>query len=107
MSVKPGMHRNSYASRRPAARRPGKAAFSGPMGLAIGLCIGLVIAAGVWRYKSRPALEEVAKVKNPAPLSAREEATDPPPPGSEYTFYDKLKNFEVVIPEKEQASGAI
>jgi cell division protein FtsN len=92
--------------RRGAARRPrGGAAFSGWTGLAIGLGLGLTVAAGVWHYKSRPPVEAAAaKGRKPAPQSARDEAPDKEPPGSgtEYTFYDRLKNFEVVIPEKEK-----
>lgn len=93
--------------RKGAARRPraASAGFSGWTGLAVGLALGLAVAAGVWHYKSRPPVEPVAvKEKKPAPRSASDEAQDGGTPGSstEYTFYDKLKNFEVVIPEKEK-----
>jgi cell division protein FtsN len=79
--------------------------FSGWSGLALGLAIGLGVAAAVWHYKSKPPAEPVVtKTKKPAPQSARDEAPDKEAPGtgSDYTFYDRLKNFEVVIPEKEK-----
>ena len=90
--------------RKGTARRPrGGARFSGWTGLAIGLGAGLVVAAGVWQYKSRPPAEPVA-ARPKKPMSARDEAIDKEAAGSgtEFTFYDKLKNFEVVIPEKEK-----
>ena len=103
MNSRSGLRRPGYPPRRGAPRRNAAPAFSGLTGLGIGLALGLLVAAGVWKYKSRPPAEVVAKQKNPAPLSAREEPLDKEPPaGSEYTFYDKLKNFEVVIPEKEK-----
>jgi cell division protein FtsN len=84
--------------------RGASAGFSGWTGVAIGLAVGLAVAAGVWHYKSKPPAEPVAaKAKKPAPMSARDEAPDKEPgSGSDYTFYDRLKNFEVVIPEKEK-----
>jgi cell division protein FtsN len=92
--------------RRGAPRRARSAGgFSGWTGLAVGLALGLLVAAGVWRYKSRPPAEPVAaKAKRPAPMSARDEGAEQPPAGNstEYTFYDRLKNFEVVIPEKDK-----
>jgi cell division protein FtsN len=87
----------------PARRRGG--GMSGTTGLLIGLGIGLAVAAGVWQFKSRPAPAPAAEEpKKQAPMSAREEAADAPPPpnATDYTFYDRLKNFEVVIPEKEK-----
>lgn len=85
--------------------RGGGGGFSGWTGLAIGLALGLAVAAGVWRLKARPPADAVvAPAKKPAPQSARDEAPDQERPGtgSDYTFYDRLKNFEVVIPEKEK-----
>ena len=78
---------------------------SGMTGLGIGLAIGLAVAAGVWRYMSAaPAEPVVAKSKKAAPQSARDEAADKDAPGtgSDYTFYERLPKFEVVIPEKEK-----
>ena len=78
MSVRPGARNHAYAQRRAPKRRSAGPGFSGWTGLLIGLVIGLAIAAGVWRVKSRPPAEPVAKTKNAAPLSAREEATPEP-----------------------------
>jgi cell division protein FtsN len=87
-------------------RRRGGEGMSGTTGLIVGLAVGLAVAAGVWQFKSRPAPEPLAaEQEKPAPMSAQEEAAeqdDPPPATSDYTFYDRLKNFEVVIPEKEK-----
>ena len=83
--------------------RGSSASFSGWTGLAIGLGIGLVGIAGVWRYKSRPVTEPAPVVdKKRAPRSVSDEAPDKEPAGVGYTFYDKFKNFEVVIPEKDR-----
>jgi cell division protein FtsN len=92
--------------RQGAARRgrPGPG-FSGWTGLALGLAAGLIVAALVWQLKSRPPAEApVARAAKPAPQSARDEAQGPGPParGTEYTFYDRLKNYELVIPEKDK-----
>jgi cell division protein FtsN len=86
----------------PPRRRGGD--FSGTTGLVVGLGIGLAVAAGVWKMKSHPPAEPAPVAqKKPAPMSAREEADKEPPPNAvDYTFYDKLKNFEVVIPEKDK-----
>lgn len=91
--------------RKGAARRgrSSSASFSGWTGLALGLGLGLAGMAGVWHFKSRTNSEPPPVVeKKPAPRSASDEAPDKEPPGSGYTFYDKFKNFEVVIPEKER-----
>ncbi|MCZ8131195.1 MAG: SPOR domain-containing protein [Steroidobacteraceae bacterium] len=93
--------------KKPAPRRRGGGGLSGGAGLAIGLAIGLAVAAGAWFYRpdpppAAPVAQEAAK---PAPLSAQEDAPEQGANGSavDYTFYDKLKNFEVVIPENEDA----
>ena len=100
MSARPGSRNNAYSQRRPPKRRSSGPGFSGWTGVALGLAAGLAVAAAVWHFKSRPATEPVVKSKSHAPLSAREESTEEPAPSSDYTFYDKLKNFEVVIPER-------
>ncbi len=90
------------AQRRPRTKSNG---FSGLTGLGIGLGIGLAAAVAVWHYKSRPPVETVpAATRKPAPRSASDESSDKQPEqgASAYTFYDKLKNFEVLIPEKEK-----
>ena len=90
------------ATRRSRASSSG---FSGWVGLLVGLGLGLVAAVGVWRLKARPPADvPVAKAKTPAPMSATEDAQEKEAAGSgtEFTFYSRLKNFEVVIPEKEK-----
>ncbi len=99
MTARPGSRNNAYSQRRAPKRRSSGPAFSGWTGLALGLTVGLMVAAGVWHVKSRPPAEPVAKSKSHAPLSAREESPEEPAPSSDYTFYDKLKNFEVT-PER-------
>jgi cell division protein FtsN len=74
--------------------------FSGWTGLFSGLGIGLVIAFLVWNYDHRQP-EAVSKPA-PAPQSAQDEGDPKEGTGTDFTFYDKLKNFEVVIPEKEK-----
>lgn len=90
--------------RKGVARRPrGGAGFSGWTGLAVGLAAGLAVAAAVWQYKSRvPPDTSAQHAKKPAPMSAREESPEKEPGSGNYTFYDRLKNFEVVIPEKDK-----
>lgn len=87
-----------------ARRGRGGNGFSGWTGLGLGLALGLAVAAGVWKLKSAvPADGGAVKIKKPAPQSARDEADkEPPPRGTEYTFYDRLKNYELVIPEKDK-----
>lgn len=83
------------------ARRRGGSGFSGWTGLAVGFALGLAVAAVAWQYKTKIAGALPTRTAKPAPLSSREEASDSGT-GTEYTFYDKLKNFEVVIPEKDK-----
>jgi cell division protein FtsN len=81
------------------------ASFSGWTGVAIGLGIGLVIAAGVWQYKSRPPAEQsAAKQKKPIPASQAEDPVEKPPgdPGMPLNFPKMLQNTEVPIAEKEK-----
>lgn len=100
------MSQRDYRKGAPRRRGGGGAGgLSGMAGLGIGLAIGLAVAAGVWHYKSKPPVDPVvAKPKKAAPQSARDEAADKDAPGtgSDYTFYDRLPKFEVVIPEKEK-----
>jgi cell division protein FtsN len=77
--------------------------FSGWVGLVIGLTLGLMVALAVWRVRPHVALDPAPKVKKPAPLSSRDDGADKEASaGTEYTFYDKLRNFEVIIPEKDK-----
>ena len=93
--------------RRGAARRSrSNAGFTGWTGLGAGLGIGLLVAAGVWQYKSRPPAEPAAaKQKKREPASARDEGADKDPAGGTGTKFDfpkMLTESEVVIPEKEK-----
>lgn len=80
--------------------------FSGWTGLVIGLALGLGVAAVVWHHKSRPPAEPAAaKQKKSEPASERDEAADKPSPtasGIDFDFARKLREAEVVIPEKEK-----
>ncbi len=97
------MTARDYRKGAPRPRRAGGGGFSGWTGLTVGLGLGLAVAAFVWQYKSRPPAEPAAAhQKKPAPQSARDEAPDQEAAGGGYTFYDRLKNFEVVIPEKDK-----
>jgi cell division protein FtsN len=70
----------------------------------VGLLVGLVLASGIFIYKSdakkaplpdspRPEPQRSAK---PEPVDASAEA------GDRYDFYEMLPNFEVVVPEKDR-----
>ena len=78
--------------------------FSGWIGLLLGLSFGVVLAIGVWRYATHALPDASTKDKLSAPLSATEEAQEQETAGSgtKFTFYKQLKNFEVIIPEKEK-----
>jgi len=84
--------------------------FSGWVGLACGLCVGLVIAGAVYIKDHRPG----APVVQTAKADKKKSRFDAPPdaePGDtgaaedsakSYDFYDRLPKFEVVVPEKEK-----
>jgi cell division protein FtsN len=91
-------------------------AFSGWVGLAVGLGLGLSVALGVFlHYRGQPAAEAQPSAKA-APRSdvATDDAsnTPPPPPGraDNLTFYDILKDQQVEVPAdpavKPGATGA-
>jgi cell division protein FtsN len=91
--------------RKGAARRPrSSAGFSGWTGVAIGLGIGLAVAAGVWQYKSRPPAEQAIAKPKKAPASQADEPAEKSArdPGISITFPQKLQETEVLIPEKEK-----
>jgi cell division protein FtsN len=91
--------------RKGAARRPrATAGFSGWTGVAIGLGIGLVVAAGVWQYKSRPPAEPATARQKKPPASQADEPIEKPArdPGIPIDFPKVLPKTEVLIPEKEK-----
>jgi hypothetical protein len=85
-------------------RSTGNTGFPGWLGLVVGLAIGLSVAGGVWLNKPKTPAEAVATpIKKAAPQSARDESNEQQNANAtEYTFYNRLKNFEVIIPEKEK-----
>jgi len=90
--------------RKGAVRRPrSSAGFSGWTGVAIGLGIGLAVAAGVWQYKSRPPAEPAIAKQRKAPASQTDEPAEKSSqdPGIPITFPQKLQETEVPIPEKD------
>ncbi len=88
-------------------KRPVRSAFSGWLGLACGLGLGLGIAAVIYLKDHRldaPAAIDAAKTAkrkfhgNEPPDAA--ETSDEP--AKTYDFYDALPKFEMVIPEKDK-----
>jgi cell division protein FtsN len=90
-------------------RKPG-GGFTGWVGLACGLCVGLVIAGFVY-VKDHRGDSPVARTAKADKKKSR--ANEPPEAESgdagaaedsakSYAFYDMLPKFEVVVPEKEK-----
>jgi cell division protein FtsN len=88
-------------------RRP-KGAFSGWIGVALGLGAGLAVAGLVYVKDHKPPAVAIAKADK-----RRSHNTEQPPgpdgadgagedPGTSYDFYSSLPKFEVVVPEKEK-----
>ncbi|HEX4241791.1 MAG TPA: SPOR domain-containing protein [Steroidobacteraceae bacterium] len=92
-----------YKTRRGRAR-----SFSGGLGLAAGLAIGLGVAGFVYlkdRHTDAPAVHGKAEHKKPRggelpDTEGGEAGADEPP--KTYDFYDRLPKFEVLVPEKEK-----
>lgn len=75
--------------------------------LAIGLGIGLSVALIVYVTDHRRG--QTAEVVSPTPTRRQGAANPDPPPISastdtEYSFYNRLPNFEVTVPEKERTA---
>ena len=72
-----------------------------------GLLVGLVVASGIFIYKSdaakKPALPETPRPE-PQRSAKATEASDAAAAesGDRYDFYEMLPNFEVVVPEKDR-----
>lgn len=88
-------------------RRPKRSAYTGWLGLSVGLSLGLAIAAVVYLkdHKLDPVTATAAKS-----VKKRPRGNDPPEaadagveePAQSYDFYDRLPKFEVIVPEKEK-----
>lgn len=75
--------------------------------LAIGLGVGLAVAVFVYVTDHRRG--QNAEVVTPTPARRQASANPDPPPISastdtEYSFYNRLPNFEVTVPEKERTA---
>jgi len=86
---------------------PGSQAFTGWMGLLIGLSIGLAVALGVFlHYRNPPPAQPTPEAAVP-PASAQASepaAAAPAEPANEYDFYDMLKNQQVEVPATASAA---
>jgi cell division protein FtsN len=96
-----------YKTRR---RRGTGGGFSGWAGLALGLCVGLVVAGAIY-LKDRHGEAPAAAVpksdrRKPRTSDAVEAGTPDAGPaedrGKPYDFYEMLPKFEVVVPEKDK-----
>jgi cell division protein FtsN len=90
---------------KPKRRKAGS--FSGWMGLAVGLTLGLAVAGIVYLKDHRldapvASAGKITKKKSRAnePPEAADSASEEP--AKTYDFYDRLPKFEVVVPEKDK-----
>ena len=97
------MPRDYKTKRRPAS------GFSGWVGAACGLALGLAVAGFVYvkdhRADAPPPHTPKAVKKihaNEPPEAEAADAGAPEQPANSYEFYDKLPKFEVVVPEKDK-----
>lgn len=95
---------------RPAAKRRN----DGPPGwvwLVCGVCLGLVVAAGVYVFGRAGGMSglTITPVAGDAPAERRPASQDGGGDGKEreprFAFYEMLPNYEVVIPEEEYENG--
>jgi len=71
------------------------------VGLAVGLSLSLFVL--VWQnYREKQAATEVAATPKPEPRIDKTPSGDAEDTVKDYTFYDRLAKFEVVVPEKER-----
>ena len=71
----------------------------------IGLGVGLLVATVIYIKEHRPPQAVVADAPAAAPRkdsAAAKAAVETEAPAEQYEFYDMLRKFEVVIPEKER-----
>ena len=92
-------------------RRKPKGAFSGWIGIALGLAAGLAVAAWVYVKDHKPPTTASQLTKTEKKRSHNSEQPPDPegtgaPPGDDsgtaYDFYSSLPKFEVVVPEKDK-----
>jgi cell division protein FtsN len=96
-----------YKTRR---SRSGRGGFSGWAGLALGLCVGLVVAGAVYLKDRHGAAPADAAPKSDRKKPRASDAVEAGAPdagaaedrGKSYDFYEMLPKFEVVVPEKER-----
>jgi cell division protein FtsN len=87
--------------------RPGGVEWQRWRGFAFGLAAGLAVALFVYvsDHRNRQVAEVVAPTERRRSAAAR---TEPEPisasTDTDYSFYDRLPNFEVVVPEKERTA---
>ncbi len=71
----------------------------------VGTLVGLVLATSLFVYmsgKREAAHDAVAETPRPDPRRTAPADLDGTAAGEKYTFYDRLPNFEVVVPEKDK-----
>jgi cell division protein FtsN len=71
------------------------------VGLAVGLSLSLFVL--IWQnYREKKADDEIASVPKPEPRADKAAAGDSEEGAKNYSFYEMLPKFEVVVPEKER-----
>jgi cell division protein FtsN len=69
------------------------------IGLAVGLSVSVCVL--IWQnYREKTAASAVPETPRPEPRSAA--PAEPEEAGKNFDFYDRLPNFEVVVPEKDR-----
>jgi cell division protein FtsN len=90
---------------KPKRKQPGR--FTGWLGLACGLAVGLLVAGVIYLKDHRSDAPTVTAVKTRHKLRNAETPVDAgdadsAEPARSYDFYDRLPKFEVVVPEKDK-----
>lgn len=97
---------------RPAAKRKKKqsAGLPGWVWLFCGLCVGLVVAAGIYvfaRPAGKPGIQvreitpELVEQQTDTPQTAPQPGEEKEPPEPRYDFYRMLPNYEVAVPTQD------
>jgi cell division protein FtsN len=98
--------RSEVSARDYKTKRPARGRFSGWLGLACGLGLGLGVAAVVYLKDHRldaPAAAEAKTAKRKFHANEPPEVTEgSEEPAKTYDFYDALPKFEMVVPEKDK-----